>query len=112
MASVFLQLAQKVIAEEKHPLSANEIWKTAVAKGYEKELGSRGKRPWATLSALLYVDVRDNPNSIFVATGARPKRFFLRSLVDSLGPKVLESQPPVVRKKPEYLEKELHPFVV
>lgn len=114
MPSTYLQLAQKIIEEEKRPLSASEVWGIAQAKGYDKELGTKGKTPWATLGALLYVDVRDNPNSIFVAMGSRPKRFVLRSLVDSLGLKVLESQlpPSIALQKPEYLEKDLHPFVV
>lgn len=114
MASTFLQLAHKIMEEAKRPLSAPEIWELAHATGLDKELDTKGKTPWNTLGAMLYVDVRDNPNSAFVATGTRPKRFFLRSLVDSLGPKVLEitQEPPVSLKKPAYLEKDLHPFVV
>ena len=114
MASAFLQLAQKVIEEAKRPLSANEIWEIAQAKEYNKELGTKGKTPWATLGALLYVDVRDNSSSVFVTTGTRPKRFVLRALVDSLGLKTLDTAqpPPITLKKPEYLEKDLHPFVV
>jgi len=114
MASTFLQLAQKIIEEAKRPLSANEIWEIAQAKGYDKELGTKGKTPWATLGALLYVDVRDNSSSVFVTTGTRPKRFVLRALVDSLGLKILDTvqPPPITLKKPEYLEKDLHPFVV
>ena len=114
MRSTFLQLAQKVIQEEQRPLSTSEIWQIAQAKGYDKELGTRGKTPWATLGALLYVDVRDNLGSDFVTVGSRPKRFALRSLMESLGLKGLETRqpPPATLKKPEYLEKDLHPFVV
>jgi uncharacterized protein len=111
MGLSFFQLAQQVIKEAKHPLTANEIWEIAQEKGYDKELDTKGKTPWATLGARLYVDVRDNPNSIFVATGARPKRFFLRALLDSLGTKILETQPIASQKKTEYLEKDLHPFL-
>jgi hypothetical protein len=114
MSITFLQLAQKVLEEEKRPLSATEIWSVVQAKGYEKEVGSKGKTPSATLGALLYVDVRDNPGSHFVAIGARPKRFALRSLADKLGISRLEtSQPPATtQKRPGYLEKDLHPFLV
>ena len=114
MASTYLRLAQKVIEDARRPLSVNEIWEIAQAKGYDKEVGTTGKTPWATLGALLYVDVRDNSNSVFVTTGTRPKRFVLRSLVNSLGPKVLDTaqQPAIALNKPEYLEKDLHPFVV
>lgn len=111
MGTSFLQLAQQVIKDTKHPLTANEIWEIAQEKGHDKELNTKGKTPWATLGARLYIDVRDNPESIFVATGSRPKRFFLRALVDTLGTKVLDTQPIISQKKPEYLEKDLHPFM-
>jgi uncharacterized protein len=61
---------------------------------------------------MLYVDVRDNPQSDFVTTGPRPKKFVLRTLVDSLGIKIQDSQPPDTQKKIEYLEKDLHPYLV
>jgi hypothetical protein len=112
MPITFLQLAEKVIKEEKRPLSPSEIWQIAQAKGYDKEVATRGKTPEATLGARLYVEVRDNPTSIFIATSSRPKRFFLRSLADTLGDKIFESQPVSVPKKQEYQEKDLHPFVV
>ncbi len=111
MPSIFLQLAQKVIGEEKRPLSASEIWALACDKGYDRQLETKGKTPEASLGAMLYVDVRDNPQSLFVATATRPKRFVLRSLVDQLGIK-LDAHIPLVEKKSEYLEKDLHAFLV
>ena len=87
MAITFLQMAQKVLQEEKQPLSTSEIWQVAVSKGYEKLLDLKGITPWATLGALIYVDVRDNPSSAFVPIGARPKRFILKSQMDILGGK-------------------------
>ena len=41
----FLELSKKVLEEEKRPLSAEEIWEIAQAKGYDKEVGSKGKTP-------------------------------------------------------------------
>jgi hypothetical protein len=113
MPSVFLQIAQKVIAEEKRPLSATEIWEIAEAKGYyEKGVTAKGKTPWATLAAQLYVDVRDNPQSVFAAIGAQPKKFILKALVSELGNKILEQVSAAPQQKPGYLEKDLHPFLV
>lgn len=114
MASTFLQLAQKVIAEEKRPLSPEEIWQIALLRGYDEEVGTRGKTPARTVGARLYVDVRDNPKSIFSNIDSRPKRFILRSPEESLGEKIVEvTQPPVTTKKTtDYLEKDLHPFMV
>jgi len=114
MATTFLQMARKILSEEKQPLSASEIWQVATAKGYDRELGSKGKTPWATLGALIYVDVRDNPNSDFMPLGARPKRFILKSQNKSLGGKFPETTktPEILVKKTTYLEKDLHALMV
>jgi len=114
MSLTFLQLAQRVIEEEQRPLSAAEIWEIAHTRGYDKELDTKGKTPWMTLGARLYVDVRDNSNTVFKTIGSRPKRFVLRSLEDKLGLKALEETATTVppTKKPEYLERDLHSFLV
>ena len=75
----FLELAIKVLEEVGKPLSSEEIWKIAQEKGYDKEIGSKGKTPWATLGALLYSSTKkDNSDSPFVRIGARPTKFYLR----------------------------------
>ena len=113
MASAFIQLARKVLEVERRPLSSSEIWEIASEKGYDKELDSLGITPWKTLSAMLYVDVRDNPKSLFITTGERPKRFLLKSLVESEGKQILDILPAEEMKpKIDYLEKALHPFMV
>lgn len=113
MASIFLQLACKVLEGEKRPLTVNEIWNIAKEKGYDKDLSTTGKTPWATLSAMLGVDVRDNENSLFTTTGTRPNRFVLKSLVVSNGKEILNIQPLVDKKIAlGYLERNLHPFMV
>jgi hypothetical protein len=114
MAITFLQMAEKVLEEEKQPLTASEIWQVAVGRGYDKLVSSKGKTPWATLGALIYVDVRDNPATAFVPLGARPKRFILKSQVDILGGKIPESTktPQIQTTKAEFLEKDLHPLMV
>ncbi len=113
MASVFIQLARKVLEVERRPLTINEIWEIAKEKGYDKELNTSGKTPWATLGAMLHVDVRDNPKSLFIATSARPMRFVLKALVESSGEQILDIRPAEDKKrKIEYLEKDLHPFMV
>jgi hypothetical protein len=114
MAITFLQMAQKVLSDEKQPLTASEIWEIAVRRGYEKLVDSKGKTPWATLSAQIYVDVRDNPSCVFVPIGARPKRFILKSQADTFGGKLPETTiiPEITVKRPDYLEKDLHPLMV
>lgn len=96
---------------EQRPLTINEIWDEAVEKGFDKELGSKGKTPSTSLGATVHVDARDNPNSLFVSIGARPMRFILKSQVK--GNEVYNFNPPTETKKTEkeYLEKKLHPFM-
>jgi hypothetical protein len=109
----FLQLAQRILEEEQRPLSSGDIWKIAQTRGYDREVATKGKTPWSTLGAMLYVEVRDNPSTVFATVGSRPKRFSLRSIVNKVGEQQLvATQPPVIAKKSSYLEKDLHPLVV
>lgn len=113
----FLELAEKVLDEEKKPLTSNEIWQIATDKGYDKQLNTKGKTPWATLGAQIYVNARDNSKTPFGMAGARPKRFYLKRLKDilNLDPvAILEKEEevrPEKQKKFDYLEKDLHPYL-
>jgi hypothetical protein len=77
----FLGLAEKILREENKPLSPSEIWKTAVAGGYDKDLESGGKTPAATLYSAIFTNTRDHPETIFVKLGQRPARYFLKDLL-------------------------------
>jgi uncharacterized protein len=114
MALTFLQLAKKILSEEERPLSYTEMWNVAVQKGHDKLVESTGKTPWQSLGALLYVDVRDNPNSIFMTIGERPKRFILKNQYDTLKDGFSEfiDEPEIVVQKYTYQEKDLHPLMV
>jgi len=76
-------------------------------------MGSQGKTPWRSIGSQVYVDMRDNPNSDFIKTGSRPKRFYLRYLSEGkAGIEIVDKQP--VRFKEaerKYSEKDLHPFL-
>lgn len=113
----FLELAERVLREEKKPLTANEIWKIAENKGYTTKLNSQGKTPWATLGAQIYVNERDNNKTPFAVVGKRPKRFYLKQQAGLFDLEKIESSDnteetaiKTITKK--YLEKDLHPFLV
>lgn len=114
MAITFLQLAEIILNEIKQPLTYSEIWKIAVEKQKDGLVESKGITPWQSLGSRLYVDIRDNPNSIFVSTGKNPARFTLKSLQG----KDLSEQPIIIdtpvneKKHSQYLEKDLHPLMV
>jgi len=110
----FLELAERVLVEEKTPLTANEIWAVATEKGFDKKLNSDGQTPWASLGARLHVTVKDDPKSPFAQTDSRPKKFYLKSQTVQLdlSEKALSKESAIVKKKKfDYLEKELHPYL-
>jgi uncharacterized protein len=112
----FLEFAEKILSEKQSPMKTGEIWTYGVEKGYDKKLNSSGKTPWASLAAQIYVEVRDNPGSVFGSTDTRPKLFFLKSFknIDQLIDKSekeeiikVENEEKDLKKK-SYLERELH----
>ena len=56
----FSDLCYDVLAKENAPLTPDAIWKKAVEIGLDKQLGTTGKTPSASIGARLYVDIRDN----------------------------------------------------
>lgn len=109
----FLELAERVLREEKKPLSTEEIWEVAKGKGYDKSVGTQGQTPWRTIGSRIYVDIRDNKESPFIKVGARPRRFYLCSLIKEGEEIGLKESPVSVSsvKKLGYEEKDLHPFL-
>lgn len=107
-------LAEKVLEQMDRPLTANEIWQEAVNRGLDNHLTSRGKTPWATLGARMYVIVKENPESIFGVVGKRPKRFFLKGKqyanFEEYEIGAVEDEA-IEKPRQRYLEKHLHPFL-
>ena len=79
----FLEFAEKILREVNRPLTHIEIWEIGKNKGIDSDLNSRGKTPWQTIAARIYVDIRDNTNSKFVKLKLRPTKFFLKELMIS-----------------------------
>jgi hypothetical protein len=59
----FKAAAWEVLGEVGHPLHYTDITEIALQSGY---LQSAGRTPQNTMRARLSVDVRDNPDSLFV----------------------------------------------
>jgi uncharacterized protein len=107
----FIDLAEQIIATVRQPLTINEMWEKAVELGLDKKLNTKGKTPSATLGARLYIEVRDNQNSKFVAVGKRPTKFGLRNLIASehMSTKV---EALTEQKAEKFTERDLHPLLV
>src|ERR1700693_2577683 len=78
MPLTYLQLAEKVLDEAHRALSPTEIWKVAETKQWSAQLEQKSKKPVNTLYGAMGTDSRDNLNSIFARTGARPIRYYLK----------------------------------
>ncbi|MFN0201867.1 MAG: AAA family ATPase [Bacteroidia bacterium] len=78
----FLDLSEKVLRHAQIPLTVSEMWEIATQKGWTKQVDSKGKTPWSTMGALLYVDVLLK-ESKFITLGNRPKKFALKGFVKS-----------------------------
>jgi len=108
----FLELAEKVLREEKKPLKAFEIWDIAIKKNYDKLLNSQGVTPRSTFAAQLYVNSKKN-NSKFIKVASEPVLFYLKDLpqdynIDKLAENEIKEE---ASKKYNYLEKDLHPIL-
>ncbi len=107
----FLKLAEEVIKEVNVPLTEVDIWKKAVELGIDKNINTSGKTPWRSISARIYVDIRDNEKSKFIKVGKRPTKFYLKEL-----PQMVENNDELDDKKIDkefkLKERELHPFLV
>jgi hypothetical protein len=111
----FLDLAAEVLDRATSPLTYQEIWQSAKEQGLIDKISSKGKTPWQTLGAQLYVEVRDNDKSRFVKLGKRPARFFLRSRVGII-PKdaihKLDIEQEACKERPAgFHERDLHPVL-
>ncbi len=101
-----LQLSEKVLSENRVPMSCDQIWAYAVQMGYDQECGVSGKTPSRTLQSQLYVNIRDRSDSHFVQVSSRPPLFGLKGMTyDEM---VSDSGD----GEPRFRERDLHPLLV
>ena len=112
VAYSFLELAEEVLKSASVPMTYQQCWEEGKTTGLTKKVKTKGKTPWQTMGARLYVDVRDNANSRFIKVGKRPTRFFLKSRQMELSEALLRKIEIADAKKPEskatYHERDLH----
>jgi len=113
----FLDYANDVLKEAPKPLTYQDIWSQGQEKGLEAKLSSIGKTPWQSLGSRLFVDIRDNAESVFIKVGKNPARFFLASrrnelteedLKDTVTSKAIPSKK---GKEFGFHERQLHPLL-
>lgn len=115
MTYSFLELAVDVLKSAATPLTYQQCWAEGQVKGLTTKVKTKGKTPWQTMGARLYVDVRDNADSRFIKVGTRPTRFFLKNRQSELSEALLKKIEIAEAKKSEpkstYHERDLHPLL-
>lgn len=112
----FLDFAEETLRTASKPLTFQEIWSIGKDAGFHAKLSISGKTPWQTLGARLFVDIRDNSESLFIKVGKNPARFFLLNRRDELTPEDLKEYGRVkspIRKENgfSFHERLLHPLL-
>ncbi len=108
MAYSFLTLAKDVLEKENIPLSVEEMWDSAKKHGLLEQLSSSGKTPIRTLSARIYVDIKNNEASIFEQVSKRPAKFFLKGRIVGLKEYEEKQKQEKEQKKHKFSERDLH----
>jgi len=74
----FKKFAELVLENEKRPLSPLEIWEKGNKIDRIPKIETTAKTPWLTISAQIYVDIKDNEQTIFYQYSDRPAKFYLK----------------------------------
>ncbi|GLC79292.1 COG2958 family protein [Lacrimispora brassicae] len=108
MAYSFLTLAKDVLEKENIPLSIEQMWDTAKNLGLLEKLSSSGKTPIRTLSARIYVDIKNNPDTVFEQVSKRPAKFFLKGKTAGLKEYEDKQKQEKLSQKHKFGERALH----
>ena len=102
-----LEVAKKVLEIKKQPLNPNRIYKIADELDLTKELNLSGKTPWDSFSAQIYLDLKENDNSIFEKISEKPILIKLKSQNLTFSDAASE----VKQAKSAFDEHDLHPLL-
>ena len=113
----FKEYAREVLNLSDIPLTPQEIWDIGVKEGLNEKLNTQGATPWRTIGAQLFVDTRDNIDTVFIRVGKRPVRFFLKDKQNNLSTNIIqqiedtEEKEEKKKKKAPFNERKLHPLL-
>jgi len=110
----FKKFAELVLEDAKKPLSPLEIWEKGKETSLSERLGTSGKTPWQTIGAQIYVDIRDNPKSLFYQYNSRPMKFYLSKFKEDFKPENAPKEEPSKDDtlKTKFNERDLHTLLV
>ena len=106
MSFGFIDFAKEVLKTSDSPLSVEEMWEAGCNQGLDEKLGSSGKTPIRTLSARIYVDIKNNMDSVFIQVSKRPAKFYLKG--KDINPEKEIPESGAGMRKSKFTERDLH----
>lgn len=107
------ELSEEVLKRADRPLTSEEIWDHAVEYGLDAKCNLKGKTPWNSIGARIYVTIKDEgESSPFYIASKRPTRFFLTERNGNRPENEFYDEAPAPRTKSKYKESDLHPLLV
>lgn len=108
MAKSIIDVTKEVLECKNEALNPNQMYHIANEMGLTKELNLNGKTPWASFAARIYMDIKENPNSIFEVVATKPMLIKLKNQDVNLK---IQTQNEIKEPKNSYSERDLHPLL-
>ena len=108
MAKSSIEVAKELLELKKEALNPIKMYHIANEMGLTKELNLNGKTPWASFAARIYMDIKENPNSIFEVVATKPMLIKLKNQDVNLK---IQTQNEIKEPKNSYSERDLHPLL-
>lgn len=103
MSLTFLDLAEETLRQTGRPLSGKEIWENAAVLGIQNQCPSSGRTPWRSISAQIYVSMKEDGQSKFYKASIKPTRFGLKGVTSLPAPAAALANNPQ-----KFCERDLH----
>lgn len=86
------EIAKKILEKEQRPLNPSKMYKIAENLGLTEEMNFKGKTPWATFGAYIYMDLKNNPDTIFEKVQEKPILIMLKDQHFNISAKIQASK--------------------
>lgn len=110
----FKDFAYEILFAVKKPLGNKEIWEQGKKLGLDRKLESKGKTPWESLGAQLYVNVKRSDSKFYIVS-KKPTLFGLLEYKQLYTAKDVKEMQEIEEKtisEAKYHERDLHPILV
>lgn len=107
------EIAKEILEKEQRPLNPSQMYKIAKNLGLTEELNFKGKTPWATFGAYIYMDLKNNPDTIFEKVQEKPILIKLKKQNFFANDKVVNNSEILSDKlrNIRFKERDLHPIL-